>query len=141
MSFRELNGGVTARVRQTGCMVLLVVLCGCAESEPMTPPPAGYPAIRFKQPVSVRDHAINIYTFTTGSTFVADHQFPNGVDGPIYCGTALRNDIIYPNPTCVALANGDTTLILNAGCALPSALGCRISREIPPDSIERLQMP
>ena len=114
---------------------LIVVLCACSASEPMSLPAQGYPAVRFKQPVSVRDHAINIYTFQTGSIFVADHQFPNGVAGPIYCGIALRNDILFSAPTCFAL-EGDATLILNAGCALPSELGCRVRREIPAGSVE-----
>lgn len=120
-------------------LVLLIALCACAVSEPMTPPTEGYAAVRFKQPVSVRDHAINIYTFPAGSTFVADHQFPNGVDGPIYCGMVLVNDVFSTVPACFAL-EGNTTIILNAGCAAPSALGCRVKREIPPGSFEIFRM-
>jgi hypothetical protein len=101
----------------------------------MARPTGGYAAVRFKEPVSVRDHAINVYTFPTGSTFIADQQFPNGVNGPIYCGTALRNTVLYTVPTCFAL-EGSATMILNAGCALPSELGCRIRREIPAGSFE-----
>ncbi len=120
-------------------VMLLMGLCACSVSQTLTPPTEGYAAVRFKQPVDVRDHAVNIYTFPTGSAFVADHQFPNGVDGPIYCGIALRNGVLFSVPTCFAL-QGDTTLILNAGCALPSALGCRVSREIPAGSFEKFRM-
>jgi hypothetical protein len=121
-------------------IVLLLGICACSTSEPILPPKDGYPAIRFKQPVSVRDHSINIITFPTGSTFVADHQFPNGVDGPIYCGTVLVNDVLSTVQACFAL-DGNTTIILNAGCAAPSALGCRVRREIPAGSFEAFQMP
>lgn len=135
MKYRDRASAMLKNAGRLIVITSLIGLCACSVSEPITPPAQGYAAVRFKQPVSVRDHAINIYTFTTGSVFIADHQFPNGVDGPIYCGIALRNDSVYTVPTCFAL-QGDTTMILNAGCALPSALGCRVSREIPAGSFE-----
>lgn len=119
--------------------LLVIVLCACSASEPIAPPTQGYSAVRFKQSVDVRDHAINLYTFRTGSIFVADRHFPNGVAGPIYCGTPLVNDVLYSVPTCFAL-EGDTTLILNANCALPPELGCRVRREIPAGSVDVFRM-
>jgi hypothetical protein len=119
--------------------LLVFVLCACSASEPIPPPTQGFSAARFKQSVDVRDHAINLYTFQTGSIFVADRHWPNGVAGPIYCGTALRNDVVHNVPTCFAL-EGDTTLILNANCPDLPAIGCRVHREIPAGSVEVFRM-
>lgn len=118
---------------------LIISLSACAGPQAIAPPAEGYQAVRFKQPVSVRDHGINIFTFTTGSTFIADQQFPNGMDTPIYCGIALQNGVLFSVPTCIAL-EGDTTLFLRANCNLPSPLGCSVRREIPAGSFERFRM-
>ena len=114
---------------------LIINLSACSVSQVIGPPAEGYEAVRFKQPVSVRDHAINTYTFNTGSTFIADHQIPHGVDGPIFCGIAFRNDVLFAAPTCFAL-EGDTTLVLNAGCDLPSALGCGSAGKYRPELLK-----
>jgi hypothetical protein len=113
---------------------LLIALCGCASydlnSGPIEPPAEGFQAIRFRRPVIVRDHAINILTFTTGSTFVADRQFQYGT---VYCGHALVNNILGTLPECVAL-EGDTTLVLR-----PDSIYI-VRREIPAGSVERFRM-
>ena len=130
------------KMKRTASKLALVViaaitplmLSGCASyqqaSGPIEPPPDGYEAVRFKRPVSVRDHAVNILTFTTGSTFVADRKFQYGT---VYCGNTLVNDSLSPVPECIAL-EGDRTLVLR-----PNSI-YTVRREIPADSIERFRI-
>jgi hypothetical protein len=110
---------------------LLIGLSACASyNRPIEPPVEGYQAIRFKQPVSVRDHAINTITFPTGSTFVADRQFEYGT---VYCGLAISNEDRSPSRSCVGL-EGDTTLVI-----YPDSFKM-VRREIPAGSVERFRM-
>ena len=110
---------------------LLITLGACNAGGPINPPAEGYEAIRFKRPVSVRDHGINTITFITGSTLVADHQSRSG---QVYCGMVIINDLYSTKPYCFGV-EGDRTLIDGPGDILKA-----VRREIPPDSIERIRM-
>jgi hypothetical protein len=122
--------------------LLAAPLSACGSTHQIIEPVAGeYEAVRFKREVSVRDHAINTFTFMTGSTFIADRKLPDSKYESVYCGIGFVNGELSKTPICIAI-EGESTLILRPNCTteLLELVGCGVKRTIPTNSIERFRV-
>jgi hypothetical protein len=109
-------------------LVVSLLLSACVQAPiPKASENGSFETITFTQAVNVRDHAINTYSFSAGSTFVSDQVGPD--DRTIYCGTAAINGSLFP--VCIGHENPDQITI---------AVGSRskeVRRSVPPGSIRK----
>ncbi|GHB47589.1 hypothetical protein GCM10007094_41100 [Pseudovibrio japonicus] len=111
--------------------LFLLALGGCAATiEPIPQPESGYSALRFRQAAQVRDHSINIYIFSAGSTFVNDRKEK---DMPVYCGPATINDA-QTYTVCLGY-KGDDTIIIG-----PRAGFKEVTRTLPSGTLEEVKV-
>ena len=88
-----------------------LILAGCSPVSVKPQARDGYNAIRFRSTIQVRDHAINIYTFTANSVFIEDRQSDFG---PLYCGQATINDAITNFNICIGVRD-ESTIVIGPG--------------------------
>lgn len=119
------------QIKKIAAVVILIAITGCAEIHAVRQPEEGYRAIKFRSAISVRDHALNLYHFAAGSTFIGDRQTDYGT---VYCGQASINDDARLFATCIGLA-GDNTIVIGPGAAFK-----QVERQVPPGTIEITQM-
>ncbi len=105
----------------------LLSLSACGEIHPVRQPQGGYDAIKFRSAISVRDHALNLYHFAAGSTFIGDRQTDYGT---VYCGQASINEGAQLFALCIGLA-GENTIVIGPGAAFK-----QVERDLPPGTIE-----
>lgn len=110
---------------------VVLAATGCAEIHAVRQPEGGYQTIKFRSAISVRDHALNLYHFAAGSTFIGDRQTDYGT---VYCGQASINDDARLFATCIGLA-GENTIVIGPGAAFK-----QVERQVPPGTIEIIQM-
>lgn len=100
---------------------------GCTTVEVTMPPVGGTDAIVFRANARIRDHAMNYYLFSPGTTLV------DRGDGS-YCGPALLSSMPQYLDVCVGV-RGDDILVINKGAFLKE-----VERQVPPGTFIRTKI-
>lgn len=114
-------------------LVAALGLLGCsAQLSQKLPQPSGYDAIRFRQQVTVQDHAVNKVRFPAGGLFISDRQSSDGRDA--YCGLAFINSSPAPLEVCIGY-EAPTGIVIGLGSNL-----YEVKRSVPVGSITEVKV-